>query len=93
MKILIIFYDLQQPDQNYEKVTQKIRSYENWAMLGRSAYLIMTNSTVVQVRDAINSLLNKGDKLFVGTCPVPAAWIGLPDDVSRWIQENQPKHK
>ncbi len=92
MKILIVSYDIKNPQLNYERLTGKIRSYENWAMLGGSAYLIMTDKTVVQVRDDLLPLLDAGDRLFVGTCPVPAAWSGLPDDVSRWILENQPKH-
>jgi len=92
MKILIVTYDLIDPGQNYEKLLQKIRAYEIWARLGGSSYLIVTDSSPVQVRDDLSSALDKNDKLFVGSCPVPSAWTGLPDDVSKWIQENQPKY-
>lgn len=93
MKIFIVTYDLVTPGQNYEKLVKKIKSYSSWARLGGSAYLIGTDSTVEAVRDNLNALLDSNDKLFVGTCPVPSAWSGLPDDVSKWIQENQPKHR
>ena len=92
MKVLIVSYDLKKPTQNYERVIKKIRAYESWAKLGGSAYLILTNSTPVQVRNNLASDLDSNDQLFVGTCPVPSAWKGLPDDVAKWIMENQPKH-
>lgn len=92
MKTLIITYDLTEPGQNYEKLLKKIKSYSSWARLGGSSYLILTNSTVVQVRDDLKTVLDSGDKLFVGICPVPSAWHSLPEDVAKWILENQPKH-
>jgi len=92
MKILIITYDLISPGQNYEKLLRKIKAYRAWARLGGSSYLIATDSTVVQVRDNLLTVLDRNDKLFVGACPVPSAWQGLPEDVSKWILENQPKY-
>lgn len=92
MKTLIISYDLRRPEQNYEGLIQKIRGYSSWAKLGGSAYLIITNQTVTQVRDTLGSFLDLNDSLFVGTCPVPSAWKGLSDEVSKWILENQPKN-
>jgi hypothetical protein len=92
MKILIVTYDLLNPGQNYEKLIQKIKSYPAWARLGGSSYLIATDATVIQVRDNLGTVLDRNDKLFVGTCPVPSAWHGLPEDVAKWILENQPKH-
>lgn len=92
MKILIVTYDLVNPGQNYEKLLQKIKAYTSWARLGGSSYLIATNDTIVQVRDTLIKVLDRNDKLFVGTCPVPSAWYGLPEDVSKWILENQPKY-
>jgi hypothetical protein len=92
MKTLIITYDLLHPENNYDKLVLKIRSYGVWARLGRFAYLIITNQTVMQVRDDLGSVLDAKDILFVGTCPVPAAWKSLPEDVAKWILENQPKN-
>jgi hypothetical protein len=92
MKVLIISYDLYKPEQNYDKLLQKIRSYGSWAKLGGSAYLIATTQTPVNVRDNLATVLDANDALFVGTCPVPSAWKGLPDEVAKWILENQPKY-
>lgn len=92
MKLLIITYDLVNPAQNLEVLVKKIKTFGSWARLGGSAYLIFTASDVVPVRDKLKEVLSSQDKLFVGTCPVPAAWAGLPEDVAKWILENQPKH-
>lgn len=92
MKTVIITYDLAIQGQNYEKLLQKINAYKYWARLGISSYLILTDSAVDQVRDNLQTVLGADDKLFVGTCPVPSAWVGLDQDVSKWILENQPKH-
>lgn len=92
MKTLIVTYDLINPGQNYEKLLQRIKGYGSWARLGGSSYLILTEAPVAQVRDHLVQVLDTNDKLFVGTCPVPSAWQGLPDDVSKWILENQPRY-
>jgi hypothetical protein len=92
MKTLIVVYDLANPGQNYERLLQKIKAYNGWAKLTGSSYLITTASTVVQVRDDLRQVTNNKDKLFVGVCPVPSAWHGLPEDVGKWILANQPKH-
>lgn len=92
MKTFIISYDLRKPDKNYEALIKLIRAYGSWAKLGGSAYLIITDSSVVQVRDNLATALDSNDQLFVGTCPVPSAWKGLPDEVAKWILENQPKN-
>ncbi|MBI3880796.1 MAG: SinR family protein [Verrucomicrobia bacterium] len=92
MKTLIISYDLHKPLQNYDQLIQKIRAYGNWAKLGGSAYLIVTGQTPSAVRDNLMTALDSNDVLFVSTCPVPSAWKGLPEEVAKWILENQPKN-
>lgn len=92
MNIYIVTYDLLNPGQNYEKLLQKIKSYSSWAKLGGSSYLILTDKNPVQIRDHLKVILDENDKIFVGTCPVPSAWYGMPENVSKWILENQPKN-
>jgi hypothetical protein len=92
MKTFIISYDLKKPGQHYENLVKKIRGYGTWAKLGGSAYLIVTAKTPNEIRDDLGSAIDADDALFVGTCPVPSAWRGLPDNVAKWILENQPKN-
>jgi hypothetical protein len=91
MKTFIITFELVNPSHNYEKVVQKIKTHSLWARLTSFSYLVVSNSTPIQIRDAILGAAQTGDRLFVSACPVPAAWNGLPNDVSKWIQEHQPK--
>lgn len=88
-KVLIISYDLVNPGRNYEHLLKQIKSYPEWARLGGSSYLIYTESGPVEVRDHLMTALDANDKLYVGTAPAPAAWIGMPEDVSNWIHEHQ----
>lgn len=88
-RVLIISYDLANPGQNYESLVKLVKAYQSWARLGGSAYLISTDADPVQVRDNLKKALDSNDKLFVGTAPAPAAWIGMPEAVTKWLHENQ----
>ncbi len=90
-QVLIVTYDLVNPGRNYESLLRMIKDYGSWARLGGSSYLIHTESNPVQVRDSLKQALDSNDKLFVGYAPAPSAWIGLPDEVSRWILATQQK--
>ena len=89
MSVLIISYDLVNPGQDHKKLLQLIKSYSGWARLGGSAYLISTNSSPKSVRDHLVTALDRNDKIYIGVATAPAAWYGMPDDVSKWILANQ----
>lgn len=86
--IYLISYDLRNPGQNYENLLARIKKLGGWARLGGSAYLVSCQNTAAQVRDYLVAALDANDKLFVGTVISPAAWHGMPDDVSNWIRSN-----
>jgi hypothetical protein len=88
-QVLIVSYDLTNPGQNREALVKKIKAYSIWARLGRSTYLIKTDATPVQVRDELKQVLDTNDRVFVGVAPPPSAWVGMPEDVSKWILKNQ----
>jgi len=90
-KSYIISYDLRNSGQNYEELLKRIKSYHSWARLGGSAYIILTDKTHVEIRDYLLEVLDENDKLYVGIITVPAAWHGLGDEVSRWLQNNLTK--
>lgn len=88
-RVYIIIFELLRPARTSERIVRSIKSHGNWARLGGSAFLISTHLDPVQIREHLRQALDANDKLYVGAAPSPAAWIGLPDDVSRWIQANQ----
>ena len=85
--IYIVTYDLSQPGQNYDKLLNLIKEEINWARLGGSSYLVESNSTSVELRDKYKTDLDSNDQLYVGAVSRPAAWIGMPDDVTEWIKK------
>ena len=86
--IYIVSYDLRPPTQRYNSLEECIKSCSKWAYVCESTYLIKTEETAAQVRDALGVYIDGNDKLFVGTISAPAAWKGLPQEVSEWIKNN-----
>ena len=86
--IYIVCYDLRPPTQRYASLVERIKSYSGWAYVCESTYLIRTDDTAAQVRDALGADIDGNDKLFVGVISAPAAWKGLPQEVSEWIKNN-----
>ena len=41
-----------------------------------------------ELRDKFKQALDSNDKLFVGAISAPAAWYGLSDEVSKWLNNN-----
>ena len=86
--IYIVSYDLIEPGQNYEQLLTLIKAERAWARLGGSAYLVDSDAPAVDLRDKYRKAIDGIDKLYVGFAKAPAAWAGMPDDVSRWIKEH-----
>lgn len=88
MSTYIVTYDLKNPENNYEDLIKKIRSYKSWARLGDSSYVISTKQSVISIRNKLSDVLYNNDKLFVGKVNAPAAWYGLSEEVSDWLKNH-----
>jgi hypothetical protein len=87
---LWISYDLRGKDEkseDYEKLIEQIKTHP-WAHPTYSDWIVETTKTPEQVRDELVGFIDKDDRLLVATVKAPAAWRGLPKDVSDWIMEN-----
>lgn len=91
--IYIITYDLSEPGQNFENLVEKIKESGSWAKLGGSAYLVDSAKSAVELRDECKKFIDSNDKLYVGQVEAPAAWSGMPQDVSNWIKDKLKKHE
>lgn len=89
MGVLIVTYELMEPSGNREDIIKAIKECGSWARLGADAYLMSTTDTPEQLRDKLTVALRPGDKLYVGTARAPAAWRGMSEAVTNWIQANQ----
>lgn len=85
---VIISYDLVNPGRNYPPLLAQIKGYKTWAKITESCYMVRTTDSAEQVRDALMAHLDANDKLFVSVVSPPAAWYGLSDSVSGWLQNN-----
>lgn len=87
---LIVVFALSQPEHNREGLIQRIKASGKWARLTHNVYLVFPAvADPVALRDSLNTILVPGDRLYIGVAPPPSAWVGLPEDVSKWILANQ----
>ncbi|MBO7415996.1 MAG: hypothetical protein J6U22_05415 [Bacteroidaceae bacterium] len=85
--VYIVSYDLSEPGQKYETLIGKIKESLAWARLGQSAYLVESEQSAVELRNYYRNELDNNDKIYVGKVCAPAAWFGMPKDVTDWILE------
>ncbi len=86
-KSFILTYDLCEPGQNYEGLIDAIKTY-NWCKIAKSAWIITSTKSSVDIRDHLKAKIDKNDKLFVGQLTGNAAWYGESNDVSQWLKDN-----
>ena len=83
----IITYDLRAPGRKYDDLYVAIKSYENYAKITESTWIIKTEQTCVQVRDKLKTAIDLNDALFVAVMSGEAAWFGLSNDQSKHLKE------
>jgi hypothetical protein len=88
-KCYIIFVDLKTPLLNRVKMITGIQSAQIWARLNDNTFIISTELSAEQIRDALLKLMYQGDKIYISLLGNSAAWYGLDQQVSNWIRENQ----
>lgn len=85
----IITFELNNPGINEQKLIEEIKSSNFWAKLNSNTFLTLTEKNAILLRDTLTIQLKEGDKLYVGALTNSAAWVGLGDEVSKWILSNQ----
>jgi len=73
MKCYSISYDLRNPGRDYSTL---ISTLDQWGAVKplRSDWLLRSDATAVQIRDALASLVDANDGVFVATLTGEAAW-------------------
>ena len=88
-KTLIVGYDLNKAGQNYDKLIDALKSnYDNWWHYLDSTWLIKTTKTAVEVRDELQTFIDRNDELLVAELTGTAAWYGFTDRASVWLKSN-----
>ena len=87
----IIGYDLR-GKRDYHSLYQAIRSYGFYVHTLESQWIIVTNRSVVEVRDYLLKYIDDNDGLFVATLTGNTAWNKLlTGDVGvKWLDDHLP---
>ena len=85
----LVTYDLKAPNDtsnDYERVIDGLKStYGKWCHLEKSVWIISTDQTAAEVRDAIKPLLYSSDVLFVGKLTGNWASFNLGEKRVQWL--------
>ncbi|MCS3608472.1 hypothetical protein [Erwinia rhapontici] len=87
MSVYQINYDLRK-QKDYSSLIERIQSYGTWCHPLESVWIIVTNQTATQVRDYLATVMDNDDGILVTRLQGEAAWYGLSNEVSQWIQSN-----
>ncbi|SFK72559.1 hypothetical protein SAMN05518863_109166 [Candidatus Pantoea symbiotica] len=87
MSVYQINYDLRK-QKDYSSLIERIKSYGTWCHPLESVWIIVTNQTAPQVRDYLTTVMDRDDGILVTRLQGEAAWYGLSNEVSQWIQSN-----
>jgi hypothetical protein len=83
--ILLITYDLHEPERDYKEVIAKLKSFGSWAYNEESVWLVDTILSPAQCRDALNEVAAEAT-YFVAQLQQNWAASGLDKDVAAWLK-------
>jgi hypothetical protein len=84
----VITYDLNKAGQNYEALEKAIKSYNAWAKIATTTFVIRSDNNSNGIRDHLKSQMDANDELFVGKLSGEGAWSGLGEKVSQWLKDH-----
>lgn len=64
MAVFLISYDLNNPEQDYNKLFQAIKIYGKWSHRLDSTWIIETSSSLKTVADDLVNHIDKNDKIL-----------------------------
>jgi len=89
MSTYLVGYDLDKPDQEYEPLIKKLKSYGTWWHNLDSTWFVVSTNTVTQVRDELGELVGKSDKLLVVEVTLDSwASRGFNKEANDWLTKH-----
>lgn len=87
MTTYIIGYDLTKKDgHDYTNLIEAIKSYPDWWHYLDSTWVVVTNQSAVQIRDALKAHMHQDDELLVVQSSGVGAWSGFDTTGSEWLK-------
>lgn len=87
MTTYIVSYDLLKEGQNYECITDKIKSYKNVWHMQRSVWIVITDQSAEQIYEYLAPCLDGNDKLFVAELCGQSIWTSRGEKIDAWLQK------
>jgi hypothetical protein len=89
MKSYLVSYDLNRPGQDYANLFDAIKSVCSlwWHHLD-STWVIKSDKSASEIRDALTPHIDKNDELLVVTLAGIGAWKGFTPQGSEWLKTN-----
>lgn len=85
----MISYDLNRPGQNYSNLIKAIKIIgSNWWHCLDSTWIVISNLSAVQIRDALSPHIDVNDELLVAALSGEYAWQGFNDDCASWLRNS-----
>lgn len=83
---ILVSYDLITPGKDYTKLINFLETFNYWAKPLESVWLLKTNYSAKQIRDAVTNHVDSNDKLVViDVTQQSAAWHNLGQIIGNWI--------
>lgn len=82
----IINYDLRN-QRNYDSLYEAIKSYNTWAHILESCWVVVTTQSAEELRNYLQNHLDSDDGIFVIKSGIEAAWANI-NCKGEWLQNN-----
>jgi hypothetical protein len=82
--VYLVSYDLNRPGQNYASIIGEIKKLGPFIPVLKSAWLVDTSRTAIQIQDALYPVIDVTDRLFITRVPGWGGWI--EKTVIAWLQ-------
>ena len=88
MAFLITYIPLN-PSERNEKLIQRVKRYDTWAILNATNYIVKSKGkTPVDIRTELVDCINSKDKLMISELSGNAAWRSFSPELSEWLKRN-----
>lgn len=89
MNTILISYDLIEPGRDYTNLWDHLKSYGTWSKPLESVWLIKTDLTAAEVRDAAKEHVDQNDKILtIDVTDRSWATRKIPGEIKNWIKTN-----
>ena len=89
MATYLIGYDLTAKAEGaYDELEEAVKQLGRWWHHLDSTWIVVTDKSTKEVRNALKPHLKSNDKLLVVKSGVEGAWTGFSDRASIWLKEH-----